>query len=963
MVAGADGDAAHGVQRRFDAGEVGLVAADHEGQGAGVRGGGAARDGGPLPSRFASHLFDSFGSGGFSEPQHELAGVAANGRVIDIGRARVVGALQHIARAVQHEARRPDLALDLVDVDAVQGVGRRQARTGRRVVVDDDIEAARLQRPIGRRIDLGRRVRREILQVQVVVVLGGEDQVQTFGPFRRADGRTDGVGVVERGGGGQGLAIAGLKADELGRLPGGDVAVGSDSGREQAGEVAAAHDHVADLLTLRHLGEGQGFGGVAGLVAGHVRRRADGAGQRRRIGVRGGLGRGLGRDDRGGRRQRGGDDEGEEGTHGYSSCMFSASSARLLEAIDELVSLAANGLVEDVQAVIVGGVGDGGGFTVEDEAGGLDLAAQLGALDAVQGLDGGVGGAGRGLMVDDHEQAAGLQRLEDVGVHLGHIDAETGDVEVVVLLAHEDHVQRLIKAHGVQVAVDAADVGISGDQGVGARVFTLGGLVGHEGVDVAALAHHPREQAGEVARAGADVGDALAGLKLGEGEDFGRVTQGIAGDLVGGTQGAGLHGDGGQLDHLRAFRADDMDADHALAVGVDHQLHQHPLVRAGEGVLHRAEAGHIDIDAVRAGAARLMLGQADDADRRLAEDGGGDGFVVEVLRVVLVDRLVEGDGLADGDRGQVHAVSDVADGPDVVGRGLRVRIDGDGALVVQLHAGVLQPQCLDVGDAAGGEHDDVMLHRHAVAEVADQTRLGLLDRGVLAAQDDLDAALLDLARQMGAHVVVKAAQDVGAAIDQGRLDAQTGEDARELDRDIAAARDHDALGQLRQMESFFGRDGMFDAGQVLGLPRAAAGGDQDLLGGEGLVFADDFDGVGVLQDSAAVDQIDARLGQVGGVDARQAGDLDVLGLQEGRPVEFRIVEGPAVALGDLQRVADFRGHDHELLGHAAADDAGAADPVFLGHSHLLAAQGGQARRADPAGTGADDEEVVVVLGH
>ena len=426
---------------------------------------------------------------------------------------------------------------------------------------------------------------------------------------------------------------------------------------------------------------------------------------------------------------------------------------------------------------------------------------------------------------------------------------------------------------------------------------------------------------------------------------------------------ARLHGDGGQLDHLRAFRADDVNADDALAVGVDHQLHQHPLVRAGEGVLHRAEAGHIDVHFAGTGAARVMLGQADDADRRLAEDRAGDGFVVEVLRIVLVDRLVEGDGLADGDRGQVHAVGHVADGPDVVGRGLRIVVDLDRALVVQLDARLLQPQVLDVGDAAGGEHDHVGFQRHAVFQMVDQASLGLLDRGVLTAQDDLDAALLDLARQMGAHVVVEAAQDVRAAIDQGRLDAQTGEDARELDRDITAACDQDALGQFRQMEGFFGGDGVFDARQVLGLPRAAAGGDQDLFGGEGLVLADNLDGVGVLHHGAAVDQIDARLAQVGGIDARQARDLDVLGLQEGRPVEFRVVERPTVALGDLQGVADLGSHDHELLGHAAANDAGAADAILLGHGHLLAAQGGQARRAHPARTGADDEEVVVVLCH
>ena len=187
------------------------------------------------------------------------------------------------------------------------------------------------------------------------------------------------------------------------------------------------------------------------------------------------------------------------------------------------------------------------GLAVEDEARSLDLLAQLRALDTVQGLDGSVAGAGRGLVVDDHEQAARLQGLEDVGVHLGHIHAEPGDVEVVIFLAHEDHVQRLVEGHGVQVAVDAADVGIGGDQGVGARVLAFGGLVRHEGVDVAALAHHAGEQAGEIARAGADVGDALTRLKLGEGEDFGGVTQRIASDLVSRAQGVG----DGALDQRR----------------------------------------------------------------------------------------------------------------------------------------------------------------------------------------------------------------------------------------------------------------------------------------------------------------------------------------------------------------------------------------------------------------------------
>ena len=49
---------------------------------------------------------------------------------------------------------------------------------------------------------------------------------------------------------------------------------------------------------------------------------------------------------------------------------------------------------------------------------------------------------------------------------------------------------------------------------------------------------------------------------------------------------------------------------------------------------------------------------------------------------------------------------------------------------------------------------------------------------------------------MVAHVVVEAAQDVVAAIDQRHLGAEAVEDAGELDRDIAAALDQDALRQF-----------------------------------------------------------------------------------------------------------------------------------------------------------------------
>ena len=64
---------------------------------------------------------------------------------------------------------------------------------------------------------------------------------------------------------------------------------------------------------------------------------------------------------------------------------------------------------------------------------------------------------------------------------------------------------------------------------------------------------------------------------------------------------------------------------------------------------------------------------------------------------------------------------------------------------------------------------------------------------------------------MLAHVVVEAAQDVLAAIDQRHLGAEPVEDAGELDRDIAAALDENALRQLLQMERLVRGDDVLEA--------------------------------------------------------------------------------------------------------------------------------------------------------
>src|SRR5262249_9067119 len=99
------------------------------------------------------------------------------------------------------------------------------------------------------------------------------------------------------------------------------------------------------------------------------------------------------------------------------------------------------------------------------------------------------------------------------------------------------------------------------------------------------------------------------------------------------------------------------------------------------------------------------------------------------------------------------------------------------------------------------------------------------------------------------------------------------------------------------------------------------------------------------------------------VDALKARDLPVLVGDQRGPVEAGAVQGPAEPYRVLEVVAEAAGVDEELLRHAAADHAGAAEAVFLGNLHpgtLLARDAPRAHRGRAA---ADDEQIEVVLAH
>src|SRR6187551_3617427 len=98
-----------------------------------------------------------------------------------------------------------------------------------------------------------------------------------------------------------------------------------------------------------------------------------------------------------------------------------------------------------------------------------------------------------------------------------------------------------------------------------------------------------------------------------------------------------------------------------------------------------------------------------------------------------------------------------------------------------------------------GEHHLISSNAGPIRELRDEFAAALVDLRDRYAGPDSDAALFHFGAQMRAHVIVEAAQNVVAAIHKRHRGSQPGEDTRELNSDVTAALDHNALGLARQM--------------------------------------------------------------------------------------------------------------------------------------------------------------------
>src|SRR5690606_16764536 len=198
------------------------------------------------------------------------------------------------------------------------------------------------------------------------------------------------------------------------------------------------------------------------------------------------------------------------------------------------------------------------------------------------------------------------------------------------------------------------------------------------------------------------------------------------------------------------------------------------------------------------------------------------------------------------------------------------------------------------------------------------------------------------------------------AIDDGGIDAETGEDGGKFHRDIAAALDKNGMGQRRQVERLVGGDGQFRAGNG-GNEGLRTGGDQNVFRRQVSLLPDEMHAVGAGDEAPIPNDLDARLFEIGRVGAFEPGDFLFLVGDECRPVESGI-DLPAEAGGDIEHIVEARGVDIELFGDAAANDAGATDAELLDNGDLGAIGGRHAGGGDAAGAGTNHDEIIAI-GH
>ena len=208
----------------------------------------------------------------------------------------------------------------------------------------------------------------------------------------------------------------------------------------------------------------------------------------------------------------------------------------------------------------------------------------------------------------------------------------------------------------------------------------------------------------------------------------------------------------------------------------------------------------------------------------------------------MEERLDDVAGLADGDVLEGEDADDVAESPHAVLVGLQVFVDENVAAGVEVEAGVLEVEEVAVGSAAGGDEDLIgqdgfrgrSVLRGEVDADAREVAGDALDPG---AEVDVVAVLVALGELCADFGVFTREESIGG-FEDGDFRTERAEEVGEFTGDVAAADDGEVAGEAFEMEGVVrGEVGSGVQARDRRNEGAGAPGDDDAVGGDGLVLA------------------------------------------------------------------------------------------------------------------------------
>src|SRR5690606_3865507 len=410
--------------------------------------------------------------------------------------------------------------------------------------------------------------------------------------------------------------------------------------------------------------------------------------------------------------------------------------------------------------------------------------------------------------------------------------------------------------------------------------------------------------------------------------------------------GAELHGNGALLNQLGGARADHVNAQHAVGLGVGDDLDEAGGLVGGHGAAAGGERRDADVDVHALGLQRL-LGLADPGDFRVGVDNARDQVVVH-LGLLPGDALGDHHALFRGLVGQHGAAHHVTDGVHARHAGGAVVVDEDEAALVQGHAAVGGQQIGGHRATAHG-HDQLvegqLMFAVGVAEGHDDLLALDLGAGHTGAQADVQALLAeDLLGFLG-NLIVGGGQELVHGFQHGDLGAEAGPHGTQFQADHARADHAQAAGHALEVQGAGGVDDdlLVDRSRR-DLDRLGAGGQDHVLGGQhlgGTVGLADFHLLAGQQLAVAFEHGDAVGLHQGGDAAGEVFDDLVLAADHGRHVHLHVTGADAVNLEALLRLVGRVRAVKQSLGRDAADvQAGAAQGQLAFLADVLFDQGG-----------------------